>query len=102
MGTSLKFVLGASRRSTEALQFGLWARLANYSITSGGSNQKGILIDAIIPSIRFDYNNSTIGFSYDVNTSSLRAASNANGGFEFALQYKICGNERRRVYCPTF
>lgn len=101
-GTSLKFVLGSSRRSTEALQFGLWARLANYNITSGGSNQSGILIDAIIPSIRFDYNNSTIGFSYDVNTSSLRAASGSNGGFEFAFQYKICGSERRKVYCPTF
>ncbi len=102
LGTSLKFILGSSRRSTEALQFGLWARLANYSIANGSSKQNGILLDAIIPSIRFDYNNSTIGFSYDVNTSSLRAASNSNGGFEFAFQYKICGNERRRVYCPTF
>ncbi|MBL7794138.1 MAG: hypothetical protein JNK77_17545, partial [Saprospiraceae bacterium] len=44
----------------------------------------------------------TLGFSYDINVSPLRPASNSNGGFEFALQYKICGPERRGVYCPNF
>ena len=43
-----------------------------------------------------------IGFSYDINTSTLRTASNGNGAFEFSLVYKICGPERRGVYCPNF
>lgn len=94
-GASLRFLMGGSRRSTEALQFGLWTRLGNQT---GG----GLLMDALILSTRFDYQNFALGFSYDLNMSSLRAASRSNGGFEFALQYKICGPERRNVYCPNF
>ncbi len=94
-GTSVRFSLGNSKRSTEALQFGGWARLGN---KAGG----GMLMDAIILSTRFDYQNFSIGFSYDLNTSSLKTASRSNGGFEFALLYKICGAERRNVYCPNF
>jgi type IX secretion system PorP/SprF family membrane protein len=101
-GTSLRFMLGSSRRSTEFLQFGLWTRLSNRVNPDGTGNGGGILMDAIVPTIRFDYQNFGIGFSYDVNTSSLKTASNYNGGFEFALQYKICGNERRGVFCPKF
>ena len=58
--------------------------------------------DAVIVSSRFDYDDFSIGFSYDINVSSLREASNSIGGFEFALVYKICGPEKRNVYCPNF
>ena len=94
-GTSIRFLLGSSKRSTEGLQFGGWARVGNQ--TDGG-----LLMDAIILSTRFDYNNFSLGFSYDLNTSPLKTASRSNGGFEFALLYKICGAERRNVYCPNF
>jgi hypothetical protein len=62
----------------------------------------GKLLDAVIASTRFDYEQFTIGFSYDINTSSLNPATNGNGAFEFSLVYKICGPERRGVYCPNF
>lgn len=94
-GTSLKFTLGSSKRSQESLQFGLWTRL-------GSKQSGGIMSDAIILSTRFDYNNINLGFSYDLNTSALKAASRGNGAFEFSLQYKVCGRERRGVYCPNF
>lgn len=94
-GTSMRFSLSSNRRSTEALQFGLWSRFGN-------KVDGGMLMDAIILSTRFDYQNFSIGFSYDMNTSALKAASRSNGGFEFALLYKICGPERRNVYCPNF
>jgi type IX secretion system PorP/SprF family membrane protein len=94
-GTSIRFLLGGSKRSTEALQFGGWARIGN---KTGG----GMLMDAIILSTRFDYQNFSLGFSYDLNTSALKAASRSNGGFEFAMLYKICGPEKRNVYCPNF
>ena len=94
-GTSVRFSLSSNRRTTESLQFGAWARLGN---KAGG----GMLMDALIVSTRFDYQNFSLGFSYDLNTSPLKTASRSNGGFEFALLYKICGPEHRNVYCPNF
>ncbi len=94
-GTSLRFNLGNDKRSQEAIQFGLWGRIANKFDNS-------LLADAIIASTRFDYQDFSIGFSYDINISSLSVASNGNGGFEFSLLYKVCGKESRGVYCPNF
>lgn len=94
-GTSLKFLLGGNRREYQAFQIGAWLRMTNhYSKTTAP--------DAFILSTRFDYNDFSLGFSYDINVSSLRPASNSNGAFEFALVYKICGPEKRNVYCPNF
>ncbi len=103
-GTSFKFLLSKSRNEYQAFQLGLWGRLGNKFIeaTEGSADKVGILNDAIILSTRFDYNNFSLGFSYDVNVSELKTASNNQGGFELALVYKICGQERRGVYCPNF
>jgi type IX secretion system PorP/SprF family membrane protein len=95
VGNSFKFLLGNSRRYHQAFQLGAWARISN-------KLNQGKLMDAIILSTRFDYEQFTLGFSYDVNTSSLRTATNGNGAFEFSLLYKVCGPERRGVYCPNF
>ena len=94
-GASLKFLLGKSRSNYQAFQVGIWGRISNRYDT-------GVLNDALILSTRFDYDNFSLGFSYDVNVSPLKPASNSVGGFEFALVYKICGQERRNVYCPNF
>ncbi len=94
-GTTVKFILGNARYTNQSFQLGAWMRMSK-------KESGGILGDAFILSTRFDYENFTLGFSYDVNTSSLRPASKANGAFEFAIQYKICGPERRNVYCPNF
>lgn len=103
-GTSLRFMLGNSRYTSQSFQAGAWVRLANRYIAPeavGGNPGKGILADAVILSTRFDYDNFGIGFSYDINVSSL-AADQSNGAFEFSLIYNICGPERRGVYCPNF
>ena len=97
-GTSLKFVLGNGRgnfSNYQAFYLGSWVRLSNKVET-------GILTDALILSTRFDYNQFSLGFSYDVNVSALQPASSNNGAFEFSLVYKFCNNERRGVYCPNF
>jgi type IX secretion system PorP/SprF family membrane protein len=97
-GTSLKFLLGNGRgrnSNYQAFQLGTWVRISN-------KVQTGILTDAVILSTRFDYNQFSLGFSYDVNVSALKPASSNNGAFEFALVYKFCNNERRGVYCPNF
>jgi type IX secretion system PorP/SprF family membrane protein len=95
LGTNLRFLLGNSRRSNQAVQFGAWYRLANNSVGDLSS-------DALILTGRFDYENFSIGFSYDINASDLTVASNGNGAFEFSLVYLICGPEARNVYCPRF
>lgn len=94
-GTSLRIWLDKSRWSRQAIQFGIWARISNHW-------QKALETDAIILSTRLDYNQFTVGFSYDLNVSTLTPASNYNGAVEFSLGYLICGPERRGVYCPTF
>ena len=43
--------------------------------------------DAIIPTISMDYNAFTVGLSYDVNTSQLKAASGGQGGLEISVIY---------------
>ncbi len=94
-GTSMKFVLSRSRYEYEAFQLGAWVRLAN-------KLESSIHADALILTTRFDYNNFNIGFSYDATLSSLKKAAPTNGSFEFSILYKICGPERRNVYCPNF
>ncbi len=94
-GTALRFRLGNSRRYYQAFQIGAWAR-----ITHRLDDQTHM--DALILTTRFEYEDFGIGFSYDLNTSSLNEASNFNGAFEFSVIYRICGPEKRNVYCPNF
>ncbi len=94
-GASIKFQLGNSRFNSQAFHLGAWTRI-------GHNVDKGVLNDALILQTRFDYNEYSLGFSYDLNVSPLRPGSQGQGGFELALQYKFCGNERRGVYCPNF
>ena len=44
--------------------------------------------DAFIPSVTLEFDRYSIGASYDVNTSPLRAASNFSGGFEISLKFR--------------
>lgn len=114
-GTNLRFLLGKSRYDYQAFQVGAYARIANRvnglfatddlstpNVDESSKDDTNIWVDAIILSTRYEYGNFTLGFSYDLNISSLRPASDGVGAFEFALLYKICNNERRGVYCPNF
>ena len=94
-GAAVRFRLGNSRRYYQAFQIGAWAR-----ITHQLDDQTHM--DALILSTRFEYEDFGIGFSYDLNTSSLNEASNFNGAFEFSIVYRIKGPEKRNVYCPNF
>jgi len=107
-GTSLKFLLSGNKRNYQAFQIGAWMRLSNHfqqldanGQPDGNASDK-ITKDAVILSTRFDYQDFSLGFSYDLNISKLFPATNGNGSFEFSLVYKICGAENRGVYCPNF
>jgi type IX secretion system PorP/SprF family membrane protein len=61
--------------------------------------------DAIIPVIKINTNKLSIGFSYDVNSSKLKTASQYRGGFELTLSYmdlwKNKNSESEKVECPV-
>jgi type IX secretion system PorP/SprF family membrane protein len=72
------------------LYLGVWARFSN-------------LTDAIIPYVGLDIGSFTIGMSYDVNVSSLKSASESQGGIELSLIYiKKPSDGRKTIPCPKF
>jgi len=63
------------------------------------------LNDAVIPTVKMDYNTYSFTVSYDVVTSSLRPAVNAQGGWEFS--FYVRGKRKKvdylnQVTCPSF
>lgn len=59
--------------------------------------------DALIPYIGIEINGLRIGASYDVNTSSLKAATASRGGSEFSLIYiKKPVSKNKGIPCPKF
>lgn len=61
--------------------------------------------DALVPTLKVDYKGQTFAISYDVNTSTLRPATNMRGGVEFSVFstgfFGGGGPEERRT-CPRF
>lgn len=62
--------------------------------------------DAIVPLIKLDYYHMSLGLTYDINSSKLKAASQYRGGFELTLSYKTYRNGEKssadKVKCPLF
>jgi type IX secretion system PorP/SprF family membrane protein len=62
--------------------------------------------DAIIPMLKLKYKNMAFGYSYDVNVSTLRSATNLAGGSE--ITFYVTGAfrdryaERSKTVCPRF
>jgi type IX secretion system PorP/SprF family membrane protein len=60
--------------------------------------------DAFIPYVGLEFGEFRLGATYDVNTSSLKPASNMRGGTEFSLIYikKLSDPNAKRLNCPKF
>lgn len=58
--------------------------------------------DAIIPYIGLEVNGLRIGASYDVNVSSLKAATGNRGGSEFSIIYIKRPAQPKGIPCPKF
>ena len=61
--------------------------------------------DAIIPFCGVEIESLKIGISYDINSSSLRTASNYKGGFEMSIKWELPKPSKRMVTaipCPRF
>lgn len=102
-GASARFIMGEGRSTDQSWEAGMYYRLGiKDSSPIAGDNSVGLHSDAIIFQTRFNYFQTTYGFSYDLNISKLAAGSPGNGAFEFSVGYQICGPEKRGVYCPRF
>jgi type IX secretion system PorP/SprF family membrane protein len=94
LGTYLKYKISHRTVNQEtALYGGVWYRTA----------------DAAVLSVRYDYNTTIVGLSYDVNTSQLSSASYGRGGLELNVIYiidkkfNISKRMKTRSYsCPKF
>jgi type IX secretion system PorP/SprF family membrane protein len=58
--------------------------------------------DAVIPYLGLEYDNFRLGTTYDVNTSSLKTASQGIGGIEVSLIYIYKPSSDKPVNCPKF
>jgi type IX secretion system PorP/SprF family membrane protein len=58
--------------------------------------------DALIPYIGLEFGGIRIGASYDVNISSLKAATANRGGSEFSIIYIKRPEESKGIPCPRF
>jgi type IX secretion system PorP/SprF family membrane protein len=58
--------------------------------------------DALIPYVGLEFSDFRLGATYDVNTSSLKAASQSRGGMEISLIYIKKTPGARNVPCPKF
>jgi type IX secretion system PorP/SprF family membrane protein len=58
--------------------------------------------DALIPYIGLEFSDFRVGATYDVNTSSLKTASNSKGGIEISMIYIKKPAQSRGLPCPKF
>lgn len=59
--------------------------------------------DAVIPTLKIDYNSYSFTASYDVTISSLRPAISAKGGWEFSIYARGYSKKRTpSMKCPQF
>ena len=87
VGGALQFAIGRTEETDGvSVYLGSWARLG----------------DAIIPYAGLEFNNFRFGATYDVNTSSLKTASQGIGGVEFSLVYIFRRSTHKPIPCPKF
>jgi type IX secretion system PorP/SprF family membrane protein len=87
LGTALQFnVSGQEAEKPTSFYAGSWIRLN----------------DAIIPYVGLEFGDFRLGVTYDINTSSLKTASEKRGGLEISLIYIRRPNTDRNIHCPKF
>ncbi len=89
-GGAVSFLLAGDDQSPTNFYAGAWGRFNNET-------------DAVIPYLGLDFNNFSLGVTYDVNISSLRTGSQSRGGLEVSLIYiKQPADGRKGIKCPRF
>lgn len=88
LGGAIAFSLSDDEYIESNLYAGLWYRFG----------------DAFIPYVGIEFSGFRLGYSYDINHSSLSTASNSRGGNEISLIFvrKPADPGRRKLGCPKF
>ncbi|HEX5669598.1 MAG TPA: PorP/SprF family type IX secretion system membrane protein [Chitinophagaceae bacterium] len=88
LGGALSMNLNGEEEKPTALYAGMWYRFN----------------DAVIPYVGLEIQNFRFGLTYDVNSSSLRTASNSRGGTEMSIVYiyKPGDPMLKKNNCPKF
>lgn len=82
-------------------------RLTSKNYFSVGLNTRivGSSLDAIIPNMKLEVYNFSLGLSYDINASLLAKATQSYGALEISLGYVIQPRKKQRAWvapCPHF
>jgi type IX secretion system PorP/SprF family membrane protein len=85
IGGAYQFLVAEGEKPT-SVYFGSWMRLN----------------DAFIPYTGLEFGSFRLGASYDINTSSLKTASNSRGGIELSLIYIKKDPDSKGIICPKF
>ena len=93
MGLGVKYQ--APKQDDFALKFSVWTRLSNKLAAD-------IDADALMLLVGIDWTSFQFGVSYDINVSSLSAATLGQGALEFSIIYTHLGNHKREQQCPAF
>ncbi len=93
-GIDVKFELVKNNSDRIYLRLGGALRLV-------GTQNNSITSDALVLNTRLDYNQLTLGLSYDITLSNLNKANNGAGAFELAVMYHF-GDNSRNPFCPGF
>jgi len=97
-GTYRETMIGGLINWTEATQ-----GLANLFVLSGGVFYR--VGDAVIPVVKLTYKRIAVGISYDVNVSTLKEASDMQGGYELTVFYTGNYSDKsiaKKTVCPKF
>jgi type IX secretion system PorP/SprF family membrane protein len=86
LGASIAANLNQDEEKPTSVYLGSWIRLN----------------DAIIPYVGLEFGGLRIGASYDLNISSLKAATSTRGGSEISLIYIKQPAENKGIPCPKF
>jgi type IX secretion system PorP/SprF family membrane protein len=86
LGTAVRYAANTDEDNTTYVYAGSWYRVG----------------DALIPYIGLEFSGLRLGASYDINLSSLKAATLARGGAEFSLIYIKKIDEDKPIPCPTY
>ncbi|MBK6937668.1 MAG: PorP/SprF family type IX secretion system membrane protein [Chitinophagaceae bacterium] len=82
-----------------------------YNVNNSDENPTNVFLgawyrlnDAVIPYIGLEFSSFHIGYTYDINTSALKTASNLRGGNEISLIYikKPSDPSLKKLNCPRF
>ena len=105
VGVNMSAIYQAQNKASETLFGAALALNAN----SDNINPTNVFIgawmrinDAIIPYVGLEFLGLRIGASYDINISSLKAATTSRGGSEISIIYIKRKQESKGIPCPRF